>query len=296
MKQKNIVARLSGTLVISLLTLAVFAAGCKSYKVESRWAAEPVGIDGKMTEWKDVPLTYIEKSQVQLGISNDGENLYVLFCFFDSEWARLIRSGGITVWLDESGKKRKELGLRYTGGPPLKELREAGMIAEGGDQGESRSPQRERFRQTAALAPEKLVVITKAGEQTMALSTDGSGDSFVKSGVFKGLYIYEFSIPLESEADRDLAMAAGLGKTVSLGFEWGSMSESDRKRMMELMGGRPGGAGPGGGRGGGMGPGGMGRGGMGPGGPGGSGGKGGPQLPEKQEVWLKATLAVPAGQ
>jgi hypothetical protein len=213
-----------------------------------------------MSEWNEVPLTYIEESDVQVGLRNDEKNLYVLFCFYDAKWARAIRMDGITMWLDGSGKRKKHLGLCYTGGPP-----------------------------------EKLTAVTKEKQWTIASATDGSGDPIVRSGSVRGLYVYEFSVPLGGEDARDFALAAQPGQAISLGLKWGGMNDDDRKRMTEQMSGR-GGMGPGGGRGGGVGRGGRG-GGKGPGGRrGGPGGMERPESSEEQEVWLRTTLALPSEQ
>jgi len=42
---------------------------------------------------------------VLLSLCNNSENLYVLFRFNNPEWARAIRMGGVTLWLDNTGKK-----------------------------------------------------------------------------------------------------------------------------------------------------------------------------------------------
>jgi hypothetical protein len=293
MRHGNITVSSSLALVLALVTVTLLAAGCKSYQIESRWAQEPVRVDGQMLEWNDVPLTYVEKSNVQMGLRNDEENLYVLFCFYEAKWARAIRMEGVTVWLDDSGRKKKNLGLCYTGGPPVPEL--TGSLRTRGERTDEvgmAKGSRERLRKVKTPPPEKLTVLTKNGEWTVASAADSSGDPIVRSDVVKGLYVYEFSFPLRDEHARDFAMAAQPGQAVSLGFEWGGMSDAERKSMMEQMGGG-GDVGRGRGRGGGMGRGGRG-GGKGPGG--GRGGRGGttaPQIPEEQEVWFKATLALP---
>ncbi|PKK82135.1 MAG: hypothetical protein CVT49_15210 [candidate division Zixibacteria bacterium HGW-Zixibacteria-1] len=101
---------------------------------------------------------------------------------------------------------------------------------------------------------------------------------------FYTIYTYEFRIPIRA-SDNDLyKSAATSGQIIGIGSEWGAMPEG-RKRP---EGGRPGGGdGFPGGSGGGI-AGGRPGGGMGGGPPGGGRGM---QMPEKQEIWVKAALA-----
>ena len=103
--------------VIGLLLLL----NCKGSEVElqTHWSSGPIKVDGDITEWNDMPMNYFEERGVGLGLCNDRENLYILFRFNNTQWARAIRMGGLTLWLDNSGKKKKVFGLHYTGGPSL---------------------------------------------------------------------------------------------------------------------------------------------------------------------------------
>lgn len=146
-----------------LLTLSsiFFLASCKSEKAEIYWSAEPVQIDGQMTEWAGKPTNYLGKSGVQLSLRNDSENLYVLFRFSNQEWARLIRMGGVTLWLDNSGKKKKDFGLRYTGGPSPSEMQKTGMTGEGGFLDSLTSEQKARLMKKLETMAEQLKVVYK---------------------------------------------------------------------------------------------------------------------------------------
>ena len=87
-----------------------------------------------MTEWPSGSTVYFEDSGVQLGLRNDSQNLYILFRFGNQAWARAIRMGGLTLWLDNSGKKKKDIGIRYNGGPsfPDSGMQKPGMAGKGG--------------------------------------------------------------------------------------------------------------------------------------------------------------------
>jgi len=279
---------ISGRAVFALLLAgSSLLAGCKSQEVQTYWAAEPVDVDGEMAEWTGGSTVYFEDIGVQLGLQSDSQNLYLLFRFSNQAWAHAIRMGGVTLWLDSSGKKEKHFGIRYCGGPPLSELQRTGASSRGGFRETLTSEQQHRLKDVEEAAADQITVIEKKSNQEINLPPDGSGGPAASFASPQGIYMYEFSIPLEKGDVFDYGIGAQPGEAVSLGLEWGGMSKEDRQKMMRGM--RPGGgAGPPGGMGGGPG-GGAGKGGMG-------GGRGGARMqpPEKQELWVKTQLALPA--
>ena len=269
--------------LVLLFTSLGLLAGCKTQEVQTNWAAEPVEVDGEMTEWPGGSTFYFEELGVQLGLRNDDQNLYLLFRFSSQAWARAIRMGGVTLWLDNSGKKKKDFGIRYTGGPPLTELQRMGETGRGGFQEAMTPEQQQRLQDMEMTAADQITVIDKKGDQEITLLPDGSGGPAAHFASPQGVYTYEFGIPLEKGDVFDYGIGAEPGQEICLGLEWGGMSKEDRQKMRERMGG---------GRGGGMGdgpPGGM-------GGGRGGGPRGGPGMkaPEKQELWVKTQLALPA--
>ena len=266
-----------------LFVCLILTARCKNQEVQSHWSVEPVRVDGQMTDWAGVPTTYFEDSGVQLGLCNDAKNLYVLFSFNDPNWARAIRMGGLTLWLDNSAKKKKDFGLRYTGGPPPSEMQKPGMAGEGGFWDRLTPEQKQRLMQRQAAMADQITVIDKKMDQAITLPSDSSRGPAVSFGTPQGIYTYEFRIPLQEKDKGYYAIGAQPGQTISLGLEWGGIEMRDRQQMMRERGGGMMGGGPPGGR-------------MG-GGRGGS--RGGPPMQplEKQEVWVKTLLASPpAGQ
>ena len=105
-------------LLVTFLS-SILLTGCKTQEVQTNWSSAPVKVDGKMDDWANTPMLYFEESGVQLGLRNDSENLYILFRFNNEAWTQAIRMGGLTIWFDNSGKKKKGQGIRYTGGPSL---------------------------------------------------------------------------------------------------------------------------------------------------------------------------------
>lgn len=160
-------------LLLTLLSSTLLA-GCKTQEVQTHWSATPVKIDGEMNDWANTPKVYFEDSGLQLGLRNDGENLYILFRFNNEAWARAIRRGGLTLWFDNSGKKKKDFGVRYYGGPSLPDLQKMRPSSEGGF-GEALTPeQQQRLLDMEKATDDKITIIDKKNNQEIAIRTDGS--------------------------------------------------------------------------------------------------------------------------
>jgi hypothetical protein len=284
MSHKDITALSAKALLLLTLTSSTLLTGCKTQEVRTHWSAEPVQVDGEMTGWDGMATTYFEELGVQLGLCNDSEKLYILFRFNNQAWAQAIRMGGVVLWLDNSGKKKKGFGIRYTGGLSLSELQKMRPSDKGGFRETLTPEQQQRLAEMEKTLSDQITIIDNKNSQEKTMRADGSGGPAVCFASPQGTYTYEFSIPLKSGDVFDYGIGAEPGQVICLGLEWGGMGKENRQRMMDRMEG-----GPPGGMGGGP-PGGMvgGRGGGPPGG-------GRMQPLEEQELWVKTQLASPSG-
>jgi hypothetical protein len=286
MSYKNFTTLTAKALLFLTLAGLILLAGCGTQEVQTYWSAEPVKVDGEITEWPSGSTVYFEDSGVQLGLRNDNQNLYILFRFNNQAWARAIHMGGVTLWLDNSGKKKKDFGIRYTGGAPLFGLQMPGASGEGGFREAMTPEQQQRLLNMAQDTVGQITIIDKKSDREITLRADDSGGPAFCFASPQGIYTYEFSIPLQKNDVFAYGIGVQPGQALSLGLEWGGMSKEDRQKMRERMGGGRGG-GPPGGMGGGQ------PGGMGGGREGGSRGGHGMQASEKQELWVKTQLASP---
>lgn len=252
--------------------------GCKEELTASHRGT--MAIDGQSSDWEGIPVISYEKEHATLRISNDDKNLYLLFETGDPRTARMIRMSGITLYLDNSGKRRKDFFVRFKGGPSPAEMRGA-RGARDVDRTQPRAGWRDGSgpfetdfdTTTHFTCYEKNNIIEKeipidGGEgPAVAYSADGDG------------FIYEFRIPLAKSSIRYYGIGTSAGQKIGVGLIWG-----DRSAFRPDFSGR-GFSGSGSPRIGGPSAGGRGRSTRGPGGRG-----GGPGF-EKQEVWFKARLA-----
>jgi hypothetical protein len=202
-------------------------------------------------------------------------------------YARAVHQSGITLYLDNRGKKKRDFVLSFRGGPSMAEIRQLDTLRVSREGDQMGGPMRDdRMRRGDSLRGPKLICTVKDRIEEKPIPVDGTEGPSAASGVDNGFFVYEFRIPLQSSEVRDYGLGATLGKKISVGLVWGEMRRPEWGE----------GGGPGGMEGGMRPPGGGfpdGGGGMG-GRPGGGMRGGRPEglkMPEKQEVWVKATLA-----
>jgi hypothetical protein len=266
----------------ALVTAAIlFSLSCKGSELPGNWNATEIKTDGENTDWEGISGLVLEDGSAALKVANDDANLYLLMQLRDPQMARLIRMSGITVWLNDKGNKDKYFKLCYKGGPTPEELAAAGMA----DTLRSGSGDRIQMIPGPMMSVgEDFSCMIKDRLAEKSIPQDGSQGPAVASGISAGTIIYEFSIPLSDTEVKHYGLGIPPGADIGLGVIWG---EFDREAMREQMGDRGGmggggrGGSKGGGRGGGMG-----------------GGRGGdpaggtrPQMPEKQEIWIRSSLA-----
>jgi hypothetical protein len=239
-----------------------------------------ITVDGKMSDWPTEATYYLKDQQAVVGFSHDSAKLYVMLRFNKTEYERMVRMSGLTLLLDAKGKKGKDFKLKFIGGPSKEEMKTATVDSKSG-QDNRMPPGMQMDRENKLLFYQKDVIAEKE------IPINGSEGPSVASGVDKGFFVYEFSIPLSKSSVRNYGLGVSPDQAMSIGLIWGEM---DRDAMRgsgqppEGMGGNmPSGGGPGGG-----GPGGGGPGGGGPGG--GPGGDMGQRKSEKQEIWFQAKI------
>ena len=266
-------------IVISLIGFSLIS-GCGGDKIENQWLDQEIAIDGKYEDWEGINQNILEDLNIVVGMANDETNLYLMFRMNDERMARRIRMMGVIVWLNKDGKKRKDYGICYTGSTDLHISDRPGLrpTDERSTQMEERMKKmRERLGENLPRAGRIMVI---QGDEKTELDESAFEGPAAGSTYENGVFCYEFKLPIPISTD--------LKKKMKLGLELGSISDEDRKAMMQEMGGRSGG---------GMGgrPGGMG------GRPGGRGGRPGGMRGgerhsggtgfEKQEVWFDVVLA-----
>lgn len=240
--------------------------------------------DGKIDDWKGIPVTFYQEMNAAIAFANDADHLYIQFRTNDPKWVRAIKMTGITIYVNNRGKKGKRFFVKYTGGPTMEQLK--GMVSRDGERSEERSSRMSDRMNQFQDRPNQLTCFVKDRIIEKPIPLDGGEGPAAAFDTSFGFYTYEFRIPLAESTVRDYGINASLGQEISIGAKWGGMGEMKRGGGMggRSSGGRPGGGGGGGGRMDGRGSG---------GGRGGGMGRGSFEMPTEQKVWLKTVLALP---
>jgi uncharacterized membrane protein YgcG len=267
------------TLFFLIVLLASFLWG-KNVELTSQRSEQGIKVDGQISDWPENAMTFLEEQQATVGLCNDSANVYVLVCSRKPEWARMIKMTGLRVYLDAKGTQQKDFMLKFTGGPTREQIMAAGGEKDTAQRREMPPEMRDRMRGPERSTEPRFICFQKDVISEKEIPTDGAEGPAVAFGIDKGFFVYEFSVPLNENGIRHYGLGVPSGSKIGLGLIWG---EVDKSKMREEMGEGRGDRGGMGGGGGGFG----GRGGKGGGPP---DGRGGFEMPKKQEVWLKVQL------
>jgi hypothetical protein len=199
------------------VALAVGLAGCSGTKsIQSVPLGSPPEVDGSVSDWEGAVQPVEERDGLALGVTNDGEALYVSLIVRDQELVRQIARDGLVLWLDPEGGKRQQVGVQYplglaaTMGPGARGRMETmgGVDARSGareNPGGLREALRERF-----LASLDELMLLREGEATGARIPTPAPTGLSASATMEfGEMIVEYRIPLGDGLGGSLAAAPG---------------------------------------------------------------------------------------
>ena len=229
--------------------------GCTA-KVDSTWLDREIVIDGADADWQGAQLN-IERTNVDFGIFNDHNYLYLVLSSMDRSLQMQMIRMGFTVWFDPEGKRDKGLGVRF----PVRDMnigREGGLR---GPQGTAPDAERMVAMIQETLETGEMEIYSRGEEYGRRMPIAAAGDLLLRAGYSAGRLIYELRIPLIHGPRAPYALGVYPGDEIGVGFE---TVEFDRARLERERGsfggggfgrgGRLGGGGGGlGGRGGGFG-------------------------------------------
>jgi hypothetical protein len=288
-----------------LILIAV--TGCATMQVAGTWrAAGPAtNSDDEEPNW-----TYVNDGNMLIAASNDSDYLHVTVRFrtVDTKWARSCAMSGLMVWLDATGKKKRNFGIRIASGPAFKERGRYEERPGGWDEKSDAASQGAGQPGGPPGLDGNLTV--QCPDHQVAARADGSSGPQARFENESGVCTYDLAVPIRAINEDRLGLSVKPGSTVMVGLTAGP-SEEERAAMRERArglrgresgsegpsdggmdgpsGGGMGGSPPSGGMGGGPPGGGMGGGRPG-GGPGGAG-RSGTEVQENPEVWVKLRLA-----
>jgi hypothetical protein len=226
MKTKRLLTHISLFVFILIISVSGFA---KEELFESKWAAQPVTIDGLGDDWDGDVFTTEKKVKVDYAIRNDAQNMYVLFIFRDPQYLSTVNATGITLYYNIEGKKNKDHAFNFV----QRKVGPDELIAYLESRGEVLS---EEQKQSIKTKPAYNVFMTdRVGKKDEEISGKVQAADAQKP-VFKlsrkgNEFIYEIRVPLIKSETSPRGMGVEPGQTVKIGFEWGGMTKELAERL-----------------------------------------------------------------
>ena len=207
-----------------LLFLVLFVWGNWSLRSQSFQAEAQLGeflVDGFQENWPGLQMA--EDSLYAIGFSHGQGKLYVCLEVYDLKWQNHILLTGLTLWIDEKGKKKKAKGIHYPTGYKQKEILSDPM----------------RFREVLEAVQdqkneiaEKLIsmeLLNFYGKDSRTWGKNDNPGAINVKLVFDqaGSMIYEAAIPLEAVFSDTEVYAGEKSKGFSIGWETGELGRPE---------------------------------------------------------------------
>ncbi len=99
-------------LISGLLITLLFFTACENYRIKSGWRDREIKIDGNIDNWTN-NMQYLENENLNIGIANDNDFLYLCISMSNKSLARQIIMQGLTAWFNSAGINKGTLGIHY---------------------------------------------------------------------------------------------------------------------------------------------------------------------------------------
>ncbi|MDI6845897.1 MAG: hypothetical protein QME28_07140 [Candidatus Saccharicenans sp.] len=233
--------------ILSLLIILTLAAGLYSIlaaqqkAVRSQPVAEPRQIDGDEGDWEGTPFLSFSKAGVDYAVAHDSDYLYLILIFRNREGLSTGEQTGVAVYISQPGKKNKDYGYHFVRkvvsaeeaitrmeayGQMLTEEAKAQIRAKKVFAFYEGEPAGKKFQaDLKKIEGQKFepAIFRNRVLQQRATGPEARGGAFQKA-------VFEFRIPLRPSPA--LPPLIEPGKPISLGLEWGGMTEKMKQDLM----------------------------------------------------------------
>jgi hypothetical protein len=95
------------------LACAVVTEACAQAALSASRVVKPIVVDGQANEWDDAEMQFEPKASLKYNFANDGKYLYVCLQTSDELAQIKIIHGGLQLWIDSTGRKKKQVSLQF---------------------------------------------------------------------------------------------------------------------------------------------------------------------------------------
>jgi hypothetical protein len=249
-----------GCLMFFLMVSFSLFSGCNEpAPLQSKWADKDIVIDANDDEWKDINQYNDEKTKTTIGVLNDESNVYMCLTTSDLEILNSFIKSGFIIWLNGTGAKDKQLGIRF---PVVEQAGSGGKGAPGGPgaNGGPGGPGGPGEQGGSSVDVSQLKILTSEKDKGTLFKVD----ELAKKGVSARIamrdakLVYELKMPLNKTEVTPYAVEPSAAHNIGAGFMIYSTAKKSASGISGFGGGIDmsgsssggGGGGPGGGGGG----------------------------------------------
>ena len=194
-----------------IVAVCLCVPACGSPTIQGRWKDREIKIDGDYRDWES-SLYHFEDAGIYAGVLRDETYLYLCVSSSDPARVRQALHGGLTVWFDATGGRKKSLGIRFPVGAPGPAGERPPRTGPGSEPADSHGllerftgAQREIELLRDSSAPQRMLVADAAGFD-------------VQIGLVDDVLTYELRIPLVASPESLCAIAASPVPMISVGL------------------------------------------------------------------------------
>jgi hypothetical protein len=209
--------------ILAVLAMTLPAVAKDKVLVGSQWTSAPIKIDGAKTEWDEDALVEDKDLEISYGFKNDPNFLYLLLAFNSPKSVSTIDGTGLTLWIDAEGKDKKTYGLKFT----RKMISADELIENMTKQGQTLSD--EQIMKIKATRQYRTYACDPIDKKGKSIAHPGPGTGTFRLARVEKTTTYECIIPLTFLQDPSSQTQWDSSAPLSVGFEWGGITEAMKK-------------------------------------------------------------------
>ena len=197
---------------------------------ESSWTDNPLKVDGKTDDWKDVKMNELKNYVIDYAFRNDNNNLYIIFIFKDYNFISTISSSGMTVWMNSVNKKSKAYGIKM-----IKRMITPGAFIALVEKkhGPLSDKQKNDLKKRKFYSIYQSGIINKEDEAPVPIKLASDKSPSFRVNSTKSAMVYEFRIPLAKIEGEVAGIGTLPGNEIMIGFEWGGKTKESEERAKQ---------------------------------------------------------------
>lgn len=194
-----------------IVAVCLCVPACGSPTIQGRWKDREIKIDGDYRDWES-SLYHFEDAGIYAGVLRDETYLYLCVSSSDPARVRQALHGGLTVWFDATGGRKKSLGIRFPVGAPSPAGERPPRTGRGGE-----PPNFQKLLERFTGPEREIELLRDSSASRRMLVADAAGLD-VQIGLVEDVLTYELRIPLAASPEFPYAIAASPVQTVSVGL------------------------------------------------------------------------------